>query len=141
MCLECLSKMLKMKNIHSLDCAIHWSCPFCMQKLQLKVLNDKKNKWFTNSHQFLKASNKLRIQYINFLNEERHQLMNDMEEVIAVDAFQIRIDDLRTQRIELFRRRLQERRTEEVGTRIELALAEIARANGLTVPELMEYDR
>ena len=67
--------------------------------------------------------------------------MNDMEEVIAVDAFQIRIDDLRTQRIELFRRRLQERRTEEVGTRIELALAEIARANGLTVPELMEYDR
>ena len=43
--------------------------------------------------------------------------------------------------IELFRRRLQERRREEVGTRVELALAEIARVNGLTVPALMEYDR
>jgi hypothetical protein len=131
MCLECLSKMLKMKNIQSLDCAVHWSCPYCKQELQLKVLNDKKNKWFTNSHQFLKASNKLRIQYINSLNEDREQLMHDMEEMIAVDSMQQEL-------VSLFRRRTQERRTLEVGTRVQLALAEIARVNGLTVPELME---
>ena len=64
--------------------------------------------------------------------------MHDMEEMIAVDTMQQEIDDLRERRTTLFRRRTQERRTEEVGTRVNLALAEIARVNGLTVPELME---
>jgi hypothetical protein len=105
------------------------------------MLNDKKNKWFTNRHQFLKASNKLRIGYINSLNEDWHQLMHSMDEILAVDTMQRQIDDLRTRRTKLFRRRLHERRNEEIGTRVELALDdEIARVNGSTVPELMEYD-
>jgi len=64
--------------------------------------------------------------------------MHDMEEMIAVDSMQQEIDDLRERRTTLFRRRTQERRRLEVGTRVNLALAEIARVNGLTVPELME---
>ena len=131
MCLECLSKMLKMKKIETFDCAVHWSCPFCIQELDLKVLHAKKNKWFTNSHHFLISSNKLRIAYINALNEDREHLMHDM---IAVDSLQQEIDGLRERRTTIFRRRT---RTEEVGTRVQLALAEIARVNGLTVPELM----
>jgi hypothetical protein len=130
MCLGCLSKMLKMKKIETLDCAVHWSCPFCIQELDLKVLHAKKNKWFTNSHHFLISSNKLRVAYINSLNEDREHLMHDMEEMIAVDSMQQEL-------VSLFRRRTQERRTLEVGTRVQLALAEIARVNGLTVPELM----
>ena len=96
-CLGCLSNMLVMNKIQTLDCAVHWSCPFCIQELDLKVLNDKKNKWFTNSHQFLTASNKLRIAYINALNEDREQLMHDMEEMIAVDTMQQEIDDLESE--------------------------------------------
>lgn len=64
--------------------------------------------------------------------------MHDMEEMIAVDSMQQELDDLRVRRTTLFRRRTQERRDFEVGTRVNLALAEIARVNGLTVPELME---
>ena len=138
MCLGCLSKMLKMKKIETLDCAVHWSCPFCIQELDLKVLHAKKNKWFTNSHHFLISSNKLRIAYINALNEDREHLMHDMEEMIAVDSMQQELDDLRMRRTTIFRRRTHERRTMEVSTRVNLALAEIARVNGLTVPELME---
>ena len=130
--------MLVMNKIQTLDCAVHWSCPFCIQELDLKVLNDKKNKWFTNSHQFLTASNKLRIAYINALNEDRETIMHDMEEMIAVDSMQQELDDLRMRRTTIFRRRTHERRTSEVSTRVNLALAEIARVNGLTVPELME---
>ena len=135
MCLGCLAAMLKMKKIETLDCGVHWSCPFCIQELDLKVLHAKKNKFFTNSHQFLTASNKLRIAYINALNEDRETIMHDMEEMIAVDTMQQELDDLRARRTTIFRRRT---RTEEVGTRVQLALAEIARVNGLTVPELME---
>ena len=67
--------------------------------------------------------------------------MHDMEEMIAVDSMQQELDDLRMRRTTIFRRRTherRERRAEEVGTRVNLALAEIARVNGLTVPELME---
>ena len=138
MCLGCLAMMLKMKKIETLDCAVHWSCPFCIQPIDLKVLHAKKNKFFTNSHQFLTASNKLRIAYINALNEDRETIMHDMEEMIAVDTMQQELDDLRERRTTIFRRRTHERRAEEVGTRVNLALAEIARVNGLTVPELME---
>ena len=64
--------------------------------------------------------------------------MHDMEEMIAVDSMQQELDDLRERRTTIFRRRTQERRTMEIGTRVNRALAEIARVNGLTVPELME---
>ena len=64
--------------------------------------------------------------------------MHDMEEMIAVDSMQQELDDLRMRRTTIFRRRTHERRTAEIGTRVNLALAEIARVNGLTVPELME---